>query len=689
MTWTQNTTTHVWTQSGATRSAVIASSAFPGKSAVVLDLVDKDHAVCAVVYASPDGDTRIEAGIVGANVVIQSVIYNAAPTVLTNGAQDVPISSPCSVAHGLTAGVPFTLECRVFGGVIEVWINGVRKLRHQLLDTEDYIVTNPFGRLDRYGFVSSVNGAVVQSANIVALADAEPTAQTEVLVVVCDGNVFLSDNGTTFTKIGSSQFSQSGPVALTEFLAEIYGVDGAFCRTIDPQGLTVGPWLATAGAFPGGGGVAGATAMTIVSTFLGRVSLSGDRTDPQNVWDTAVGDPNDFDTAADASGRAFATTDAAPGKIGKPVTCLVQISKGVQVVGCSTEIWKMGGDPVFGNPDISPLMLGSGISGKDAAALAADGLLIAHSPDGLLMVNADTAVNLSNTVLTSLIQIDRDEIGMYLPQVIRDTRRHLTHIFLTPKSTGAATHITYDERVGKIQPGQGGFFPVQFPDRIGPTASCIFRGEVLLGTREGTILRFDDSVATDDGTAITSKCSLALEDAPNSNNDTLINATTLTLAAESGDVQLRYYGGRTPQEALVGSTRALLAKATVAPYENRVTMGVRSSAISVEIWGTGPYWSLERAEVVMETRRRIAQAPIIDPTPPAPCPPPSIASSSSTDSGGGSVPASVEYLLMANAMVYEAQRRVSYATHLILEKQTNGQQATTRTNSTSDDSVPF
>ena len=569
MAWTRNNTTKVWTHAGTGRDVVIASTEQPARTGVVLECVTSADEVVAVLFASPDGCTRYEAGIVGSNVVIQEVVFNAAPVVLTNGSTgDVPGAGSCSIAHGLTAGVPFKLAVYVYDSTIEVLIDGVQKLVHRVLETEYSVVNVQTSGHVHFGFASSIAGAVVQSAKTYDLVDAEPGPATEVLFAVCDRNVWYSVDGVNIQPIAGSGGGVGafgdGLVELMESDGVVYGLGGGYARKIDAATLQVTAWTATAGTFPGSSGLgSGQTRMRFLGSLVSRLVLAGDKTDPQNAYLPKIGDQSDFDVT-DELGAAYALNTSYPGKVGQPITCIAQVSAQAMLIGCVSQTWIMAGDLAAGLPDLQVLSLTSGISGPRAAALADDGVAIAHSPDGMLIIAGGVLSNLSAGVLSEGIQIPRASIYDYYITIAREPWRHLTFVFVTPVDGSQGLHFAYSERVGGFQRGEGGFFPVVFGDNaLQPVSACMFRGKLLLGTLDGRIVNLDDTVTTDDGEDFDSLISVAIP-MGGANLDTILRRLSIvpSLASESFDWTI--YGGRTPEEAFDGTSRVLIRSGTFA-----------------------------------------------------------------------------------------------------------------------------
>lgn len=653
-TWACNTTTGAWTLSGSSVSTVEILGLTPTSPfAVVLQVLRPEDNVGATVPMSLDGQTRWESIVDATNVTIYKRAFGDTRTTVTTGAGDIPASGPAQIAHGLPIGVPYESQTRFFDGVIEIWINGVRKVRVTIPDDDYFVTSNAYGRLRYYGFCSDTTGAVIQKATLATLERKPLSFQTEALVAVCDGDVWLARDETAISKIASKVFNRSGPVSLEVHNQRVYGLDGVNVRVIDPKVPSVDPVGGTTAetSFPGATEITpgvfqtGTTRMTIIAAFLDRLAVAGDPQDPQNVYLSATGEPENYDVGAEPPGQAFALSAAYPGRIGEPVTALAQSSKGVLVIGNPNQIWQLTGDPaVVAFPDVSPLSLNIGISGKDAMTLVSDGALLAHSPsDGLLRIQSQVGgvsepTSISASILSQTIVFPVANRDDYLTQVIRDPSRDSTHIFLTPKESGAAVHFCYSERVGSFEPGMGGFFPDRFHDSVGPTASCLWRGDLILGTRYGALLKFGTTTpSSDDGTVFTSQMPLTILDLPGTDNDTILHKAKVTLALDSDPIEFRVYGGRSVEDVLTGSGRSLLSTSIVRPNDGSLLLGGRSPGVSVEIWNTtlGRSWALEAVEVWISTGRVMRRAAIQNPTIPGYCQPNPAEATGDGDTGPG------------------------------------------------------
>jgi len=663
MTWAQNATTKVWTNTGAGSSVVVATTAFPGGSVITLSVPKPSYNVKVIVPGSVDGRTRYEAGIEGANVVVRRVAFGVVGSNLTNSATDTPPGAPATTAHGLPANVPLVLDVRDKDGQIEVRLNGTLFIRHTIDTADYYTVFNAYANLRYYGFVSEVDGAVISKAEISPLVQSEPTPMTEIMAIVCDGNLIITEDGVNSQVVAAGVFGKTGLVSMVEYQRKVWMIGTGIARVFDPDpsALSVSAWTASSGTFPGSSGLpAGQTRCTILTNFLDRLFIAGDPVDPQNGMLTAVGDATNMDTAADNSGRAFELATGLTGRIGQPLTCATQAANGVLILGCVAQIWRFVGDPALGTPSLTPASLSSGLTGKDSAALADASTLIAHSPDGAFTIGSapgEPAIPLSAPVLSAGLELDRETAAAIYQIVVRDPGRKLTYFFMTPVVSGACVHYVYDEVVGKFTPERGGWFEDVYDPSIGPTAACMFRGNLVLGTRDGRVLYYDDDATADDGEAFVSNAPLTLADPKMSNHDAiLVDRVSLVLGDGSDPVQLRVYRGRTAEEAMVGSVRSRAWSREVPARGCVIRQTVSAPALSFELYSNDADrgWELESLSIDYTTLANGARHGWKTPTPGrAPCTIHTDTTSGSEDGPGGGTSSTpyVEFETLLNASV--------------------------------------
>lgn len=628
MTWTLDSTTQNWSKTGTDREALIADADLGASAAITLQLIDSAKPVLVVLMASQDGRTCYEVGIVSTNLVIRQTIHAVAG------------SSLATAAHGLTSGDTYTLEVQRRGKVITGTITKADGTTVSVTYTN--LTVDPdeevFDWQDSWGFVSSSDGAVVAHARTCGLKP-ESSERKDVTVFIAGGSVGLLKDGALRT-LESGVFDPEGDVWAFVYRQKVYAGDGRVARVIDPNDDAdpIVPWSPTAGYLPGqttaADVAAGVCTATCGTVYFDRPVLAGAPHDPQNLFGSKIGDPLDWDTAADVIDRAYgASTDRS--RVGQPVVALAQSATGLLVIGCRDSIWQMSGDPAIGIPEIIEIDHDSGVSHANALKKVRDGLVLAHSPTGLLLVSPGTVSPLSELVLTEGIQIPREDIDDYLVSVGRDSERYLTWVFLTKRATGASVHFAYSERVGRFIPGDGGIHPQQFSNNIGPTAVGMVDGKLVLGGRDGYMRVLDDSAKDDDGAEITLKIPVLFVEG-STQHDTIINKLKLSLGKNSDDARVRVYGGIDAERVYDTAERWTLLNTTVPSGRMRsIDRGLRAPALLAEISGTGTGTSVSIEVLEAETRlgrlsTKKARSPFTLETL---CPPPTAAGSGS---GGGS-----------------------------------------------------
>lgn len=582
-------------------------------------ITDATKPALARFLSDPIGAAGWEFGIDGTDYVLQRRDLDGTITV-----ED-------SDAHGLAAATPVDLELRVQDGTYSVYVNGA--------DAPTLTATNSAGQYSRYrhwGLVGDTDGANVQRIELCALVPIFADF-SDVLIAFVGSDIWYS-LGTGIALLKANVMNGTGRVRAVFFNGKVYAVDGAHAIKIDLAKLgtaddAVEPWggTTTETALPGateespGVFTAGTTRMTLIETYQGRVVLAGDKRDPQNLWMSAAGDPDDFNTGdTDNPGRAFATSTDFPGRIGEPITCLKQAAAtgGLLYVGAVNSVWKFEGEPTIGLPSISPRMLGVGVSGPDAMWLQAEGRVIAHTPEGMYLIPPEGDPRpISNQVLTEGLTIPREEAASYLIQVRRDVRRQHTLVFRTPAADdGQETlHFAYDELTGRWQSNGGGFWPEYLPALLSPMASCEYQGRLVWLTREGTILQFDDDVDTDDGDAISSAlCTAAIRQRDQS-RETIITAAAVSLASDSAPATVTCYSGANVEAAYNGPRAARWrTRRTAATSGQRIPLQARGAALVIDITASSGRIKVEEVSASAKAGLVLTSRPYTPKAAPAP-----------------------------------------------------------------------
>lgn len=512
-------------------------------------------------------------------------------------------------------GIPYLLGLRVEGTEAKVTVtpSGDTTSIFSTQLNENHIAN------ERWGIFSSIDGAVAQSVAIYQIAPKNET-RAEVLLVVCGGSLYVctDSSGTQLRQIQGRVADTVGRVGIAEWQGTALIVGGGKAHKYDPITDELTKWYDDQHVWNGGdfSTLPGATPPTATNTTAGqgtcgatiievhnnRVFLSGVGDTPEVVYASATNDPDSWRILNFEIGQASAFTVNAQ----DTVTCLRGMPSQNLMIGCKNFMRVLLGDPLWGQVTM-PTIGDSGISGPNSIAKNDTSLAVAHSPSGLFNVSADVSlpVNITNTVLTEGIQFPTRSIDQYQVNLVRDPDNHRLWVFITPYTYGPALHFCYEERVGKYQPGTGGLFPCQFDENIGPTAVVYWRGKVLLGTRNGLVLRFDETATTDrvqfsQGTLtqnIESWMFLTMTAESHPIGDTIITSWRALLANDSDEIDVRIYGGANAESLHNFDINTGLYSCSVSPFSPPFICSVRAPAIGIYIYNDGSearYWELEQ-----------------------------------------------------------------------------------------------
>lgn len=248
---------------------------------------------------------------------------------------------------------------------------------------------------------------------------------------------------------------------------------------------------------------------SIAVVYRKRLVLSGMiQADPQNLYASKVGDPNDWDYTKTGSDAAWAANAAKAGQIGDPVTALVPFGDDAMLIGCDKSIWLMNGDISAGGR-IDVVSRNCGMLGQQAWTFDPNGNLYFLGTTGLFRMQRGVyqLENLSDSVFNSYF-VNLTGGAKKVLTLLWDRDRHGLWIFATPDTQGAATHCWWDERTG-------GFFPQQIPNVMGPTAAMMWApqggGQTLVmggyaasSSNGAQLYKLDATVSTDAGAVVNS-----------------------------------------------------------------------------------------------------------------------------------------------------------------------------------------
>ncbi len=591
-------------ESASGRTALIART--PESIAADVELISTNpaHEVKIVRLSSADGRWCFEVGIESSNYIIRTVVAGVPGSAVTNATGDTPDGAvPCQVAHSLSPGNQIIrMRCRLVEGRISLYINGsdTPVLSHALTDEE----LADFGRHRHWGFASDVVAAKVTGPSIATLR-ANVLPRRDALVGACGGGVYvaLGDEGPRL--VAEGVFPPDAPVSMVAYQQVVYMLGGGIALKMPMSTLELADWGGTTAttALPGALTVegdpstyiAGTSRMEVLYNDGDRIGMFGDAQDPQNAFECAIGNAEDWNTAAvDEPGRAFALTNEFAGRVGEPIVGACELDQNTLLYLCRNSIWRKIGDPALGIARLERVESAYGASGKDAAAPVSRGTALVHAPEGMIAVGASgPAMPMSMDDLTEGITIPREDMDEYLVQVHRDPHRQLVDVFLTPAEQPDSFSIWFSMCERSRKKNGGGWFPMTLPASMGPTASCVLNGRTVIGTWDGYLMVKSDAVKSDDGEGIDANLPIAIDHEggrPNPDMEMILSRLAFEFSVEtsttaaSDAVTFEVWAGLTMEMAFAGEQRwALIGPATAPTLSRPVARTVRAPFMVLEL----------------------------------------------------------------------------------------------------------
>lgn len=625
MPWIPDSALTTWTKSTSAREVYVLGVRSQGWWELTARVARASDNIRLLVRGSGDGGTGWLCGINGTDVEIRRCEMRV-----------VAGAPAATAAHGIASGEPFTLRVRGLGEVIEVAVlktdSATVAIQNKSTDFIDY---------SRLGIESDVAGALVLGLSLHTLVSVYGQVQ-DVLWCVAGGSLYASYDGLVMGVLRQGMFAPNVPVSGDVWDGRVYLVGGGrawvwdvLTRDIMPASANNHPTVTLPGAIE-----EGSTTANLIRQFLGRMGLAGMEAAPNNLHWSAIAEPLEHDTGELAEGRAVVEGAARGVTATDAIVALEPTSTNSLLIGCANSLYLRLGDPGDPSSEVVPVSRSVGVSGPEAIASTNEGAVVLHSPEGvMIVVGSSEPAKLSAGIIRTGMQIPRDQRTNYRVTLIRDPARHGLHVWLTPTADGVeGAWWWYDETDGQYSPAAGGWWPEQYAPGLEPMTACVWRGCVVIFTRDGHVVRFDDSQILDVNTPFTARVNVFPVGSPTFDKDMLIEQVELTLGNDSGVVKVRGYVGGNVEDVVLPASRQQVWESVVSPLSPVLWQRSRGPAVMIEIFSEGTQWWVEDVVAeIREDRRLDTRRIFAPPAAPAACTPAEPTPTPPTD-GGGSGP---------------------------------------------------
>lgn len=327
-------------------------------------------------------------------------------------------------------------------------------------------------------------------------------------------------------------------------------------KKYDPVANTLTVLTATDGHVPQG--------CPLLCHWNDRLVVAGGTKSPNNVFLSRQGDVRDWDySVVNDAGAAIALSTGLAGQLGQPITAIWAHSDDCLIIGCTTSLWILRGDPGYGGrlDRLSPEI---GVIGPNAYCYTPEGICYFMSQDGIYQMNAPCGSvprSISRELLPeSLLNISStDTVSMAY-----SVRYRGIYVFVSPSTAASPTHYFIDVKMlGNGDSGaSAAFFPMTVPsncDAFTLHAKRDMRSDydtVMIGCRDGYIRRFDRSVKQDDGTNFSWYFDLGPINLSDGYYQGLVGELVATLGSGSGPVNWALRVGDSAEQAFNATATA-------------------------------------------------------------------------------------------------------------------------------------
>ena len=304
------------------------------------------------------------------------------------------------------------------------------------------------------------------------------------------------------------------------------------------------------------------TNCTTIAAWRNRL-VCVEASNPQNFKMSRQGDTTDWDYSANDAQRSIVGSLTSAGQISEPIIALVPYHQNCLVIGCTSSLWIMTGDPALGGV-ARRLDDQIGILGPKSWCLIAGGYMMFMSRDGLYIMppgcgTAPTSVS-RELLPEELLNIDTSTKTVTMAY---DMRYRGVHLFIHDGTNTSHWFIDIKTRMDgdKVT---AAFWPVSYQaDHV--ASACHTRRDftsnespVVFGSHDGYLRNLKPSLDQDDGSnAISSHIVFGPFSLGDSSGmfEGKLSSICAALGQNSGDVTWSVHVGQTAEDAVDAAAR--------------------------------------------------------------------------------------------------------------------------------------